>query len=526
MPVPTDATLVTPRRDLFLALAVTYFAIPLLIFLIGWVRPAIGIPGSFIVAGGVAWFWWQKRIFTRPALTQKNLLLILTLAFLWTLLAGVGGALPQSSDYVKHNLLLHDLTSSSWPVKYAHGSGETYLCYALGYYLVPALGGCWLGADAMPAITFLWTAAGLTLFFWWAATLPLSPGKTLAAILLFAPTMIFWTLFKSHGLPGSISASDLDTKLLYGGLKFNGFDSFTRFNYQPQHALTGWLGAAVLYEMLWAQKNPRGSVFFWVLCVFWSPLSCLGLLLVPLAAWSRAGWQNYFEPINLIGGGVILAVLGIYFQGHLPLLDKGFIGTFLPGWEWVFFYAIFLLLLFLPLLFLWLIERKIQALGEWRPLFFCSIVVLLLLPLYKFGIYSDLRMQASAPALLFLALATVRIIQSEKFSLVRPLCLLLAAGLLIGAIFPVAHPIQKLITPAVDYSYDNLVRSLGWHSLLDTKMLTPAADQALANPIQTQNQSVPADATDLRFDVAAQYQGHGDSLAVRCLLKQTPGPNP
>ncbi len=491
------------KRDIFLTLGVAYFALPNLIFLLGWVRPIIGIPTALIVAWSVASFGWQKKMLARSTFTLTSILLILSVAFLWTLLAGVGGVLPQGSDYVKHNLLWHDLTGSSWPVKYPHADGGTYLCYALGYYLVPALGGCWLGADAVPAISFIWTAAGLVLFFWWVATLTNSPWKTMAAILLFAPTCIFWTLLKSHGIPGIITGAELEPKLLYGGLLFNGFDSFTRFNYAPQHALTGWLGAALLYERLWVQKNPRGVVLLWAACVFWSPLSSLGLLLVPLAAWPRVRWQKYLEPVNLIAGGVLLGILGVYFQGHLPLPDKGFIGAFLPGTEWIFYYSLFVWLQFTPLLLLWLVERKVKILDEWRPLFFGSSVVLLLLPLYKFGIYGDLRVQASAPAMLFLALAADRMIQSEKISLKNPLCLLLTSGLLAGAIFPVVHPLKNLLSDSVDYSYTNISQSIGWH-----------------------NVSEITDTGKYHYDLASQYQGRDDSFAVRWMLRENSDPKP
>ena len=492
-----NAPAAAPRRDLFLALAVAYLALPNVIFLLGWVRPAIGIPAALTVVGAVGWLVWQRKISApRRPLSQPNLLLVLTLAFGWALLAGVGGLLPQSSDYLKHNLLLHDLISGAWPVTYPHAGGNTFLCYATGYYLVPALGGKILGADALPAFTFLWTFAGLILFFYWAATFTAAPRKTLAAILLFAPTGILWSLFKSHGLPGVISAAELEPKLLFDGLLFGYNDSYTRWFFQPQHALTGWLGTALLLEMLWVQKNPRGAAFAWALGVLWSPLTSLGLLLVPLAAWRRVRWQNYFEPINLLGGGALLTVLGIYFLGHVPLADKGFIGSFSNDAEWVCFYILFLGLLLTPLLGLWLVERKLKLLGEWRPLFFGAVAVLILLPLYKFGIAGDLRHQASSPAWLLLALAASRIWMSEKFSLNQPRCLLLAAVLLVGALYPVSRPLKNLLTGVPDYSYASIVQNLGWHSL--------------------------ADLTDPRFDPAAQYQGRSDSPAMRWLLRPTP----
>jgi hypothetical protein len=349
--------------------------------------------------------------------------------------------------------------------------------------------------------SFLWAFTGLVLFFWWVVTLTNSPGKTVAAILLFAPTGIFWTLFKTHGIPGFITSGELEPKLVYGGLIFGESDSFTRFFYGPQHALTNWLGAALFFDRLWTQKNPRGVIFIWTLCVLWSPLTCLGLLLVPLAASRRVDWKRYFEPLNLLALP-LLAVLGVYFQGHVPLPDKGFIGKFLPGAEWVLYYGAFMLLSFTPLLFLWLMEQKEKILGEWRPLFFCSIAMLLLLPLWKFGIAGDLRQQAGGPALLFLALAAAKIFQSEKFSLKKPLGFLLGGSLLAGALYPVARPLQNLAANPADYSYTHLVQSRGWHSLPDMDM------------------------TDTRFDYAAQYQGSNDSPAMRRLLKKNTGAAP
>jgi multisubunit Na+/H+ antiporter MnhB subunit len=487
---------VESRRDLFLPLAAGYFTLPVLIFLFGWLRPAIGIPAGMIVAGGSLWFALRASQPTRPALTQKNLLLVLTLAFAWTLLAGIGGLLPQSNDQIKHNLLLHDLATASWPVHYTHDGQETYLCYALGYYLVPGLGGKILGADALPALTFIWTFAGLGLFFWWAVALTKSPGKTLATIFLFSMTGVFWTLFKNHGGPGIFSPDTLNEKLLKLGLLFDYNDPYNRFHYQPQHALTGWLGAAVLFERLWTQKNPRGAAFIWSLNFLWSPLTSLSLLLVPLAAWRRVRWQNYFEPVNIICGGVLLAVLHTYFQGHLPLPDNGFIWDFSSGGEWALFYIAFVALILLPLPPLCLVARREAILAEWRDLIFLSAGALFLLPLYKLGFASDLRLEASAPPLLFLALAINRLWQAGYFSKLNPLSLVLTGILLIGATLPTARPLIQLTRNAPDYSYENIVQSLGWHNLSDLR--------------------------DPGFDAAAQYQGRGDSPAARWLLRQNP----
>ena len=90
---------------------------------------------------------------------------------------------------------------------------------------------------------------------------------------------------------------------------------------------------------------------------------------------------------------------------------------------------------------------------------------------------------------------------SENFSLDRPLCLLLTGGLFIGALLPAGHLLKNTLSNSIDcYSYEHVVKFKGWRSLTDM--------------------------TDPRFDLASQYQGRGDSPAVRWLLRPTTGPNP
>ena len=489
-----NAAAVRPRRDLFLLLAVAYLALPNVIFLASWIRPVIGIPAALVVIGAVVWLAWSAKLAEpRRVLPPKMFGGVLVLAFLWTLVAGVGGVFPQSNDYFKHNLLFHDLATLSWPVKYSLEGGQSFLCYAMGYYLVPTLGGQCFGESAVAPLTFLWTFLGVALVFYWAATLTVAPLKTVGAIILCAATGVAWTFFKNHGIPGLYPVDGLGGILMKDGLYFDYSDSFTRFNYQPQHALVGWLGAAVLYEMLWNHKQPRGVMFVWSLCLLWSPLTCLGLLLVPLAAMLRVRWQSYFEPINLVGGVVLLFIMGIYFQGHAVLPDQGFIGKFSEGLGWVVRYGLFLTLHLTPFVFLWLVERKEKILGEWRPLLLVATVILVLLPLFKIGFASDLRLQASSAALLFFALAVDRVLQSEKFSLKRPLFVLLVATLLVGAICPVVRPVKNLLFSTNNYSYESIVTYVGWQHLPDMR--------------------------DPGFDVAAQYLGRHGSLAERVLLR-------
>jgi hypothetical protein len=284
------------RRRFFLPLALAYIAIPNLIFLTTWLRPWFGVPAAAAIVVCFAIMAAQNRAKdTRWGTSRLNLLFVLGLAFYWTLMAGAGGFVPQETDYLKHNLLFHDLTHFTWPVEYAlPDGGKSYLCYGLGYYLVPALGGRILGDGATPLLTFLWTYAGVALFFYWVATFTKSPKTSLLIFLLFAATNIGLLVLKRAGIPGLMSALHVREKLWQLGLYHSYLDFFTKLQFQPQHGIIACLGTALLFEMIWFRKDPRGAALARCACLLWSPMTCVGLLLVPLAALRRVRWQDYF----------------------------------------------------------------------------------------------------------------------------------------------------------------------------------------------------------------------------------------
>lgn len=484
----------TKVNDLFFPLALAYLVIPNLIFLATWVRPWIGIPAAIMVVICSVFLVWQNRRWEpRQGLGRLNLGFVLALAFYWTLLAGAGGFVPQETDYIKHNLVFHDLVHFAWPVTYSlPDGGKNYLCYGLGYYLVPALGGRILGDAAVPVLTFLWMFAGVALFFYWVATVARTPKTTLLIFLLFAATNLCLLALK-HGCVPGLKDDSVGATLLQLGLYHSYYDFFTKLQFQPQHGLPGLLGTALFYEMLWINKDPRGAVFTWGACLFWSPLPCVGLLLVPLAALRRVPWRAYFSLVNLVGGGILLAIMGIYFQGHLPLTDRGFIWNLSPGGKWLVYYLLFVVFELSPVLLLFLIDRRYRVLGELRPLFLLAAGFLLLLPLWKFGYSGDLRMQAGTPALVLAALGATRCLQSGLFSLKRPLFILFTGCLLVGAMYPIGRPWWNLITNKKDYSYAGTVQTLGYRTLVDYK--------------------------EPRCNFGAQYLGRPDSAAARWLLR-------
>jgi hypothetical protein len=280
------------------------------------------------------------------------------------------------------------------------------------------------------------------------------------------------------------------------GLVNSYLDSFTRLAFQPQHTITGWLGAAVLAELVWVQKNPRAAVFVWSLTLLWSVLTSAGLLLLPLAAMRRVRLPDYLTLANIIGGGILLAIMGIYYQGHTGLSYNAPIWKLSAGADWFMYYLLFLIFQLSLIPLVWLIDSQYSILKEWRTLFLWSVIFLIVLPLFRVGFWSDLRLEAASPALVFVALGASRCFNSEFFSFRKPLFVLLFTAFLIGAIYPMGRPLLNLAKNRDDNSYAGTLRRYGFHNL--TEIYDPTS---------------PA------FNAADQYLGRKESTAARWLLR-------
>ena len=481
-------------------LATAYLLLPALVFLLTWLRPVVGVPVALVTAVAFVLFARQQPAGEpRPRLSRGTWFFLLALAAVFTLLAGIGGFVFQASDYEKHNLAFHDLLARSWPVTYVNGGANYYLCYGSGYYLVPALIARAVSANCLPFATFVWGFLGVALFFYWVATFGRSPKKTLAIVLLFAATETLWHLylhllkFPHFAEAGKVITANFE----HLGVSSDYADCFSALQFRPQHVLAAWLGTALFYDLFWKRRDPRGAGLVWAACLLWSPLACLGLLLVPLAAINRWPWRKALEPVNCLSA-VLLAVLAVYFQGHVPVAEQGPIWKFANGHDWLWYWPGFLLLELSPMFLLYLADWKYHLLADLRPLFRCSLVLLVLLPLYKIGYYGDLRLQAQAPALLICGLAASQFFQSARFSLKLPLCALLVASQLLGCVYPFARWWQEAIQARTDYSYEATYKLWRYQDLSDFKRFS--------------------------YDYASQYLGRTNSVAGRCLLRADEAP--
>ncbi len=519
---PDRARSVSPR---FFPWAMLYLALPTGLYLLTWLRPVIGWPAAILVMACVgSLFKSHEKGVAAAAFSRREIWCLAAVALLWAFLSGAGTYVPQSADYLKHNLLIHDLETKSWPVLYETARGPRFLCYSLSYYLLPSAIGS-AGGEAVGNIAFLlWTAAGFFLVLYWIGSMNSArPWSTLGIFLLVAGLQFLWQYTHRHFIPMLAHSPPDADPLQVLGLLSDYTPALVKGFWTPQHDLAGWLGIALLYELLYVRGRVGSSFLAWTVLLGWSPLASVGLVVIPLAWLFRRPSRLVWEPVSLSAGAVLFVLQALYFSGHDPIGEKGFIWRFHSGLSWPLVVSIYALAeVLLVAICVWLIDRRWNVLEGRRTLFNVSVALLVLLPLYKFGFFGDLRMQAANGPCVFLALGIACSLTHERVSRSNPFFICLAIMVAITAATSLLRATQYLV-------YKN-AGPLAWridgvdHDLVlpNYKQKTLASygvtDLSAINKISEQGKDRSP------FDLAAQYLGRTDSFVFNKVLAPQQSP--
>jgi hypothetical protein len=490
----------------WIKISALYLFLPLILFAAGWLKPGIALPLLVCILGSIGAMLAQdgNPFSARPNTRElRSGLGIAAIAFAFAILAGLPPWVPQSTDYLKHNLILGDLIERPWPVRYAGANGGQFLCYGLGYYMIPAAIAKLLGTSHAEIASFWWATLGLFLFFCGVGRgFSRNPKLGVITVLLCSGLGAFWTLIKSGFLQSLLLPNSAGPRLGEGlmdlGLYTSNLDSFTRILYQPQHGIVGWLGSALIYELVVVRKRWPEAASILAATLFWSPLTALALAVIGAAAIIANPGRIRFRPtIHILAAFAVTGMLAAYYLPHVSIAEKGFIWQMVDGGSWVLWYLLFLLFFVcIPCSAVWWLEKRHNYLGPMKPVVIGMTLVLIISPLFKLGQLGDLRMQLSGPAFLFIALAMAKgLIEVPVPKLSAPY-IYLSAVFLAGAMFPVLRTVSNLMAgDKSDYRIATL-RKNHLNSIMDLRM--------------------PG------FDVTAQYLGNDNSRAAGWILKPPP----
>ena len=136
----------TLRRTFVHRFAILYLSLPTVCFLLFWVRPVVGIIAASLLVFAVVRLFRGAGDCTEldrmmPSCETIRIppfacMTLVTVLFVWCILTGQGGVVPQSSDWHWRNALFRDLITHRWPVVYPEW--DRALVFYCGHWLPAA----------------------------------------------------------------------------------------------------------------------------------------------------------------------------------------------------------------------------------------------------------------------------------------------------------------------------------------------------------------------------------------------------
>jgi hypothetical protein len=427
------------RRYSVWRLALFWLGVPYCIFAFGWLRWYWAMPCAVV---WILALWRSARGTDSDApMDGPAWFAGLTLVLAWVYISGAGGHGLQSPDYALHNGRLMDLIDEPWPVNYSTGRWVTttadneprgYLVGYHAYYLPAALFGKLAGYGCALEFLHVWTLLGCWLAVSCLAVLVGTNALSACAIALiaFGGWDFVGTLVRLHATPGPpLMAAGTQLLALWDAppefVDFWTTEPFEFFfgNYlsnsaqmfwAPHQSVAGWVWISLLTRSFFVGRL-RQVCFVYALAAFWSPMNLIAGAPFPLALLVRAGVRGLLPFLsfeNVVAGGSMLAVFGLYYAGGTAYTNPAsWLWTNIdPSQDW------WLLLVFHT--FSWGIYASV-VIASWRRLgsderfWFATLATsLVLLSSWQYGTYNDLLVRGSASLMFLLLVYFLRCMRS------------------------------------------------------------------------------------------------------------------
>ena len=408
-------------------LSIVYLAVPVVVWLVGWFEWWIGLPVAGLLVAGL---WGALSGSWRISLTLPVLVSLLV-ALAWMLLTPISGLWAASMDLKLTFDVLLEIGRGEWPT-YATDYLNDYpplLSYYLGFTMVPGLVGRWLGSAtlswALPLYT--WIGIGLVIIVFTRGL------TTLRTLLLSIVVLVFFSgmevlEFVLH--LGPLDAWDFISSRLRRNIPLHRLFPTTSRLYPTflpytidlwgttQHVIASALVTVIMIQSRHQPRFAAISGLVMTICLFWSPMSAIGLLPLAAALVIQKGVKPFLKWPNLLAAPPLISLIAIFLTNndlpsHFGWLWQSYanLTEMLVDLMWGYLTEFILLAIVLILM-----NRQIIK----NPIFIASLAVLLAAPLLLYnpeaiyGLYGDttdiyyIMWRGTVPALVALAYFTAR----------------------------------------------------------------------------------------------------------------------
>ena len=369
--------------------------------------------------------------------------------------AGWGRFVDQADDWRKHNAVLTDMVNRKWPVYYINGDDHSMLVYYIGQYIIPALVGKIFRSVRIAEIAlYIWNEIGLILVFLNILNylkIRNFLGQLLCMLLIPLFSIPLWLseLVLKH-LTGINMLGSIRWFYDYHYIKLQYSNNYTLLRWVFQQTITIWLIIILFikYKSKVEYYVPLllGGVMYGLFGFIGLLFLAVGGLLEVMARIKNVSrlLRKVFSPENICIALTWGLLFLTYYSGNIFSEKPEILGFNLMPYqnESISLYFIFVLVNVLPYALILLQDHKKDG------IYYASVLTLLLLPLFTMGMFNDLVMRSSIPALFVFMVYLIQFINDilckyqtpEKISLLRKITGSAAVILLlIGAQFPIVE---------------------------------------------------------------------------------------
>ena len=464
------------RLTWLMAFSLAYIYIPIILFLLGWTRLTFALL-TVIVCMLCLYRFWKQNSDIRGSFSLDWIVMVFAiLLFVWIgYYAGYGRFVDQAGDWQKHNAILSDLTLKEWPVLYSHSGEQSMLTYYIGQYLVPATVGKVLHSVRIAEIMlYVWNILGIVLVF--LNICAYTKADSFLKQLTYAVMLPFFSI--------PLWVSELLLKRLSGinrigeghwfyrssGVLIQYSNNYTLLRWVFPQVITIWL---IILVFLQNKEKIRYYVFILLPSIFFGTLTFIGLFPLAITAMIEHAYKHkkieewlfgVFSLENILMSLSLGTILFFYFYGNV-VSDKpveiGF-GIMPYSRDNIVVYFCFIVVNILSYALILFKNNK----TDW--IYYTCIISLILLPLFKMGLWNDLTMRASIPALFILMIYIIR----NLYAIIER-CRIQSSGLLklsilvtiIFLIVGMYYPFAELSGSVQNEDYSSLGSGNEWKSL-------------------------------------------------------------
>ncbi len=320
--------------------------------------------------------------------------------------AGWGRFVDQTDDWRKHNALLADLVNRKWPVYYVNGDDHSMLVYYIGQYIIPALAGkIFRSVRIAETALYIWNEIGLILVFLNIINylkIKNFQGQLICMLMIpFFSVPLWLSELILKRLTGINMMGSIRWFYDYHYIKLQYSNNYTLLRWVFQQTITIWL-----ITVLFMKYKDRLEYYVPLLlpAVMYGLFGFIGIIflaagglfemILKIKNGSRI-LKKIFSPENICTALTWGLVFLAYYSGNIFSEKPEVLGFSLMPYqnESYSIYFIFIFTNVIPYTLILLPGHRKDG------VYYASALTLILLPLFTMGMFNDLVMRSSIPAL-------------------------------------------------------------------------------------------------------------------------------